>query len=308
MGIVNLYQDYGIIIAGEGHRHYREGWINVECPFCISDPGHEGYHLGYELDGNYFVCWRCGWHPVSKTIALLLNVSEDEAKVLARKYKINIPTLSKTPQIRLNKVNFQIPLGVTDLMDVHRKYLINRNFDPDEIIRTWNIKGIGPFGKLNYQNKFLDYKYRIFIPIMWNGKIVSFDSRDITDKHKAKYMACPAELEIISHKEIIYCKQEALMDTAIVVEGPTDVWRFGINSVAVSGIKYTPKQVQLLAKMFKRISVCFDGNEPQAKQQANKLVSELKFRNVDAFRVDIIGDPGSMKQSEANYLVKQLIT
>jgi hypothetical protein len=36
-------------------------------------------------------------------------------------------------------------------------------------------------------------------------------------------------------------------------------------------------------------------------------VAELKFRGVDAFRVDIEGDPGSMKQSEADYLVKQLI-
>lgn len=31
------------------------------------------------------------------------------------------------------------------------------------------------------------------------------------------------------------------------------------------------------------------------------------FRGVDAFRVEIRGDPGSMKQSEADYLVKQLI-
>ena len=41
--------------------------------------------------------------------------------------------------------------------------------------------------------------------------------------------------------------------------------------------------------------------------QADKLVAELKFRGVDAFRVDIEGDPGSMKQDDANYLIKQLI-
>ena len=49
-------------------------------------------------------------------------------------------------------------------------------------------------------------------------------------------------------------------------------------------------------------------DDPQAKIQANKIVAELKFREVDAFRVDIEGDPGSMKQSDADYLVKQLIT
>ena len=48
-------------------------------------------------------------------------------------------------------------------------------------------------------------------------------------------------------------------------------------------------------------------NDPQAKLQATKIVAELRFRGVDAFRVDIKGDPGSMKQEDADYLVKQLI-
>jgi hypothetical protein len=80
----------------------------------------------------------------------------------------------------------------------------------------------------------------------------------------------------------------------------------GTSSCAVSGIKYTPKQVRLLAKIFKRIAVMFD-DDPQAKIQANKIVAELKFRGVDAFRVDVEGDPGGMKQSDADYLVKNLI-
>jgi DNA primase len=120
-------------------------------------------------------------------------------------------------------------------------------------------------------------------------------------------MACPKDRELIPHKEILYGKQEYWKDNAICVEGPTDVWRFGVRSFAVSGIKFTPKQVRVMAKMFKRVAVCFD-NDPQALIQANKLVGELKFRGVDAFRVDIEGDPGSMKQEDADYLVKQLIT
>jgi len=58
---------------------------------------------------------------------------------------------------------------------------------------------------------------------------------------------------------------------------------------------------------FSRVAVCFDGGEVQAKEQANKLVADLKFRGVDAWRVDIEGDPGDMAQEEANYLVKQLM-
>lgn len=307
MDIIRLYQDFGINTAPDGHRHFRQGWVNTECPFCISELGHEGFHLGYEIDSNHYVCWRCGWHPVSLTIAKLLNVSETQARDLAKRYGIYVPSLPKTPVIRTNEITFKLPLGITELMTSHRKYLIGRKFDPNELIKTWNIQSIGPFGKLKYGEKEIDYKHRIFIPIIWNGKIISFDTRDVTDKHSSKYMACPLDNEIIPHKELLYCKQEALMDNAIIVEGCTDVWRFGVNSVATSGIKYTPKQVRLIAKMFKRAPVCFDGGEPQAKEQAKKLVAELKFRGVDSFIIDIEGDPGGMPQDEADYLVKQLI-
>jgi len=306
MDIIQLYQDFSINIAPEGHHHYRPGWVNTECPFCISEPGHKGYHLGYEIDANYFVCWRCGWHPISLTIATLLNIPERQVKELVKKYGIIVPSLSKTPVIRVNKIDFKLPYGVEDVLPSHKKYLIKRNFDPEEIIQIWKIKSIGPSGKLKLKDKEINYKHRIFIPFIWNTKMVSFDTRDVTDLHHSKYMACPLENELIPHKEILYGKQEDWKETGILVEGPTDVWRMGTSSCAVSGIKYTSKQVRLLAKIFKRVAVMFD-DEPQAKVQANKIVAELKFRGVDAFRVDIEGDPGSMKQEDADYLVKQLI-
>jgi len=103
----------------------------------------------------------------------------------------------------------------------------------------------------------------------------------------------------------LYGKQEYWTDTGICVEGPTDVWRFGFQAFATSGIKYTPAQVRVIAKTFKRIFVVYD-DDPQAVIQAKKLVAELQFRGLKAIRVTIEGDPGSMKQDEADYFVKQL--
>jgi len=60
-----------------------------------------------------------------------------------------------------------------------------------------------------------------------------------------------------------------------------------------------------MAKLFKRIFVVYD-DDPQAVIQAKKLVAELQFRGLKAIRVTIEGDPGSMKQDEADYFVKQL--
>jgi DNA primase len=230
-------------------------------------------------------------------------MTEKETYFLIKKYGARVSKLNQDITVRLGSKVHRLPSGVSPLSESHKRYLLEkRNFDPDQLEKDWKLLSTGPVSMLDH----LNYKHRILIPYIWEGKEVSFDTRDVTDQALSKYMACPKSREIVSHKEIIYGKQEAWTDKLICVEGTTDVWRFGFNSGAVSGIKFTPKQVKELAK-FKRVPVCFDGGESQAIHQANRLVSELKFRGVDSFRVDIEGDPGSMKQSEADYLVKQLI-
>jgi len=299
MDVIQLYQDYSVNFLTEGHKHCRPGWVNTPCPFCTGNPG---YHLGFELSSSYYVCWRCGWHPIDESLAKLLNVSRQEAVKIAKAYG-NTIVYVRPPVSITKKVDHKLPSNVGPMGIMHRIYLDKRKFDPEKLEREWNLLGTGPVSLLDG----LDYKFRIVIPFIWDYKEVSFDSRDITGKHFAKYMACPKERELIPHKRILYGKQELWKSTGIIVEGPTDTWRLGVYSCATSGIKFTPKQVRVIAKAFKRVAVCFD-DDPQAIEQANKLVSELKFRGVDAFRVDIEGDPGAMKQSEADYLVKQLIS
>lgn len=299
MDIIQLYQDFNLDFKTEGHKHCRPGFVNIECPFCEGNPG---YHLSYHLQQNYFVCWRCGWKPITQTIAALIQVSENEAKKIIPQYG-GIPIILTNVDKKVQIKPFKLPSNCEPLQKQHKDYLIKRNFDPEKLEKEWGLFGTTIYSKLDK----LSYKFRIVIPFQWNNEIVSFDSRDITGKAMNKYQACPLEREIIPHKNILYGRPEKWKSTGIVVEGPTDVWRFGQYSCATSGIKFTTKQVRLLSKTFKRIPVCYDGGELQAIEQADKLVSELKFRGVDSFRVDIEGDPGDMEQSEADYLVKQLI-
>lgn len=299
MDVVRLYQDYSVDYLTEGHKHCRDGWVNTPCPFCTGNPG---YHLGYELDANYYFCWRCGWHPITLTISKLLNVSEQEVYTLVSGYGLIVSKPKKaTPSPKT--IEHRLPSGAGPMGVPHRRYLTLRKFDPEKLEREWKLMGTGPISLLDGIN----YRFRILIPFIWNDIQVSFDSRDITGKHMSRYMACPKSRELILHKNILYGKQEKWKETGILVEGPTDVWRLGTSSFAVSGIKYTATQVREMARAFKRVAVCFD-DDPQAVIQANKIVAELKFRGVDAFRVDIVGDPGGMEQDDADYLVKQLIT
>jgi hypothetical protein len=85
------------------------------------------------------------------------------------------------------------------------------------------------------------------------------------------------------------------------------VWRFGPAAAATFGIEYTAKQLMVIKRSFKRVAVVFDGGEVQAKNKADQMVGELRVVGVDAFRVDIVGDPGGMAQDEADYLVKQIL-
>lgn len=299
MNIEQLYQDFGIAYQTEGHKHTRDGWVNTTCPICVG--GHEGLHLGYNIEGNYYVCWRHGFSSIYDTLSALLKITNyKELKAIIERY--DTISLKKEPVVKMRAKAHRLPSNCMPLQANHRKYLISRNFDPDYLEKTWKLLGTGVYSKLDN----IDYKFRIIIPFIWEGKQVSFDSRDITGKDPGRYKACPKDRELIEHKHILYGKQDCWKETGICVEGPTDTWRLGVHSFAVSGIKYTPAQVRVIAKTFKRVAVCFDA-DPQAKVQANKIISELKFRGVDAFRVDIEGDPGSMEQEDADYLVKQLL-
>lgn len=302
MDIIRLYQDNSVDYKTEGHKHCRPGWVNVICPFCIGNPG---YHLGYDLSGNYFYCWRCGWHPIVLTISKIMGIREASARVLVRQYGLLI-SLAPTTKIKAGAKEFQLPSETKTLTDTHRNYLASRGFDPDLLEQIWNLMSTGPVSKLDG----IDYKHRIIIPFYWDGQIVSFDSRSSSAvaSHEQRYKACPLGREIIPHKQILYGRQDEWRDTGICVEGPTDVWRMGTASFATSGIQYTPQQVRLIAKIFRRVFVMFD-NEVQAQKQASKLVADLSFRGVEAaLALTTSPDPASMSQDDANHFVKNLMS
>jgi hypothetical protein len=321
MDVIQLYEDFNVSYMTEGHKHCREGFVNTECPFCTGNPG---LHLSYNIENNYYVCWRCGWKSIENVLMKLLNVEYTQAKSIAEQYG---SAFSRTPvnntPVKVRIRPHKLPTHTGPLQTNHIRYLEQRGFDPEYLEWEWRLVGTGPVSFLDK----LSYNYRIIIPFFWNGVQVSFDARDVTGKAMNKYQACPKTRELIPHKDILYGKQEYWKETGICVEGPTDVWRMGPHAFATSGIKFTEKQIRIIAKTFKRVAVMFDDSpvienrlsissisknagismELQAKAQANLLINELRFRGVDAFRVPIKGDPGGMKQNEANYLIKQLI-
>lgn len=258
--------------------------------------------MGIAIDGSRAHCWRCGWKPLSKTIATLIHVEEQQAKEIIRRYGGKPRARRSATQANILKKPFRLPTGTGPLLSHHKRYLERRGFDPDCLEQEWGLMSTGPVAQLSKA----DYRHRILIPIYWNREMVSFQARDATGKAEVKYKACPKEREKIHHQEILYGHPAGQRKkVAACVEGVTDVWRLGQLALACFGIEFTRRQVRSLARSFERVVVIFD-DDPQAVLQANKLVSELRFRGVESWRIPIKGDPADLSDDEAEQLIKEV--
>ena len=284
-----------------GGKNISAGWIALKCPMpSCGDPSN---HMGYNLAAEYFSCWRCGKHPLQKVLTRLLKINEKEVYAIIREYGGTSHAHKLEPEaIRVGARRFKYPSS-TDIMGTqHKNYLRSRNFNPRAIEKEWGVLGTGPIALLDEMN----YKHRIVVPIYWDRQVVSFVSRDITNRHEKRYIVCPKAREVIHHKRILYGKQEEWTRMGIAVEGVTDVWRLGPKAFATFGIEYTIAQVNQIRKSFKRVCVLYD-NEPQAQTKATKLIRDLQMYGVDAFGCCVLGcDPGDMNQDDADYLVKEI--
>ncbi len=311
MPISDLYRDYNIETAPEGHKHSRPGWVNIDCCHCGGSSS--GYHLGFNLGLAYFFCFKCGSHPVLKTLTKLLKINYNQAKELARSYGLAKKSLFRSDLnaskslVRIGTKPFKYPSDTGPIQTPHKRYLEKRGFDVDEIVDTWGVLGTAPTSVLRTGEQRIPYSYRILIPIHWEDKVVTYQCRDFTNKQELKYMACPEIREIVHHKHIPYGHPSLWSkQRAIVVEGAIDVWRLGVNACATLGTGYTPQQMRVLSKQFKEIVIMFDP-EPVAQQAAKRLAEELSYRGVRTLVFnELPSDPGDLSESDAKYLLKKL--
>jgi hypothetical protein len=307
MNIIQFYIDHSIDHSLE-HKNVRDGWVGIDCPFCGTAETRGKYHLGYNMDEKYFSCWVCGGHSIPNTISRLIKVSTRKAEEIIEKYG-GVMAPRQTPRVRIGTRRFKFPSGSLKLDWQHKQYLKRRGFDWESLAATWGVMGTGPSSRLitHDEEKILNYSNRILAPIIWDNEIVTYQARDITDRHMAKYMACPPERERISHKHILYGLQHEWESRGICVEGIFDAWRFGPKAFATFGVKYTREQVTEIKRHFKEVAIAFDPEEA-AQEQARKLMKELNFKGVRAWIVGLPSDPGSMDQEEADELVNSILT
>jgi DNA primase len=222
-----------------------------------------------------------------------------QAKEILKRYTTGMVHHRHPKQMEDRPTKVELPKGCGPLKKMHMDYLRGRNYDPHQLVREWGLQGTGHLG---------DYKFRIIAPIYVDGRLVSYQGRDITGKSSLPYMACRKADEVIHHQHTVYGLDQTVGDSVAIVEGVTDVWRLGPGAVSVFGIEFTPPQIDLISDRFKRITILFD-EDPQAVEQTNLLVKKLKPLKIEVIHMvlDGVNDPAELSPEDAKRLMWEII-
>lgn len=276
----DLLREKGIDYREAGSSsHVTEGWIGVICPYCGQGTGK--YGMGLSLTTFAAQCWKCGKHKYGTVLTDLFGENPKNG----RKY---LSALNRLAPLNLEPLEgvLRLPPGVGELLPAHRFYLENRGFNPDEISRVWDVKGIGIT---------LKYFWRLFIPIIYQGRTISWTTRAIVDEGK-RYDAAPKKDEAFPAKNVLY-GIDHVRSVIVVHEGPTDVWRIGPGATCTFGLGYTDQQVRLISRYPTRVIV-FD-SDSKAQEKARELCDELSVFPGRTIRCELDAkDPGSASLRE----------
>lgn len=281
------------------------GWVNIQCPMCrsaITGSNPEKKYLGFNVEGGYFHCWRCGGHSIQDVVMLLERVEFHRACQIVSEYEtVATQYLPPSRQEKYSQIpeggKMQWPSGTLPLQDYHKQYLKGRGFDADYLEWKYGLMGTVPAGP---------YAARVMVPIYLNGVWVSYQGRDITGKSPMKYKACRKDLELYPHDKMLYNIDNARA-TAIIMEGVFDVWRFGDGAVATFGTTIDAAQVNMAVKAFRRVFVVFDA-ELKAQAKAKWLVAQLAAAGLETANVVLSeGDPGGMSQDDIERMREELL-
>ena len=297
-------------------KNVKDGWVNIQCPFCDD----RSNHLGISPTGG-INCWRC---PTTGTIIKLvmklegvnlpiaverlrnfLGVPDAVERLQNFKTYQNIDKnfegvlpMNKAPRTQnFKSVNdiFSAEKISHELYPAYADYLTSRKFDPYYLQTKYKLHSGGSIGK---------YKNRIIIPFFLHGKMITFTSRDITNRSSVPYLHLP-EIEVGTSPKLEIYNIDSCKDTIIVVEGPIDVWRIGDGCGATSGIKFTHKQVLILSQ-FKRVFILYDAEE-EAQTQALRLANNLSMKVPHVENISLSeGDPGELNEEDVKHLRKEI--
>jgi hypothetical protein len=296
--VIPYLEDKGIFFSTEGP-NVTPGWIELNCLWC-SD---RSQHLGIHLQSNVVNCWRCGKHSILSLVRVLENnCGFSEALSIMEKYQDNA-RLSQSKNEPSFSQSVNIPPQFQELVwpkvsSIVTNFLAGRGFDPEQIIRN---------KKLYYGGIIGDFRHRLILPVYFRHSLASFLGKGLGKNTFPPYKNLEDKDSVIPIKSTLYGYDDCPPGgTVVVVEGPIDQWKLGNGSVATYGTAWTLEQVALLRTLKpNKIMVLYD-SEPEAQQQADKLMRMIHFCDVMTGYLEGIKDPGELTIEEGKKLMEEL--
>lgn len=267
------------------------GWVGLKCNRC--DGGKNKPGLGIHVRSLRCSCWRCG------SVGIVEALSEASGKP---KHEIAALLGGLAPDrgpVQEVSGKYTPPLEIGDLLPAHRKYLIARGFDPDELYAKWGVRGIGRDGG--------KYAWRVFIPVKNEfGEAVSWTTRAIGDvPHNDRYRGAKREESKIPRGDCLGGAEHA-RSSVIVCEGFFSAARVGPGAVWTAGVGYSRGQILRLSKYARR-AILFD-SDPAAQIRARKLADQLACFDGETVIATIdAADPAEASDEEVETLRERFI-
>ena len=201
----------------------------------------------------------------------------------------------------------KLTLPTDTFTPAERKYLKERNFSPKLLHEKYKIVGGGITGS---------WKYRIIIPLVLNGEIVSWTARTILSKKIQqenkipRYKNLSIEQSVVNPKSVLYNLDNCKKKTAVLTEGAFDVIRMGDDFFCSFGTELTQSQISMIKERFTKIFIMFD-NEEEAQEKARKYGLQIASIGVDVEVVDAYSDfnkkdGGELNEQEVNIIRREL--
>lgn len=272
-----------------GRGKNRPGWTNIKCPFCGRDP-----YLGIPDNGRVASCWNCGIKSLYEVLIALWATPKE-----AQAFLNELPSYKPT-QRQKHKGRLILPQGIETLLVAHKFYLRNRGFSPSTLQKLWNIQGIGPLGGY--------LSWRLFIPVIQNGEVVSWTTRRLDNKEPRYHDAKP-EQSTVPIKSTLY-GLDYVRSTALLVEGCPDCWAGGPGFVGSFGLRLSDSQSAAFCRLPLRIVLFNSGPMERAAQaRARRICRQLACYEGKTIRVTLdsakdvaSADPAEIQELRRKYL------
>lgn len=123
------------------------------------------------------------------------------------------------------------------------EYVRSRGLDPFTLGKEWSVGYVD----IAYAGRFTAQD-RLYIPIMFRGELAGWQARILDDQLPAgvpKYYSMPG----MKKSQLLYNYDQARHHPFVVIcEGPSDVWSFGPEAVALLGKSMSPGQASLISE------------------------------------------------------------